>query len=173
MDGYIFLGAHCSSVESYLQHSSREGVQYASVSILSLHKFIYIYYIIITYTRKRVYTVLYCFCSDSFPRVKVGYLCICALRYEMGGTKGSLESPEDFLKQCQPSGDAAYAALRSILERLEDPATRAEARIFLAELQERFKSKEDSDRCLQTYHFQIQDLYLEQNEGPCIKCAFA
>ncbi|KAG8364022.1 hypothetical protein BUALT_Bualt19G0083000 [Buddleja alternifolia] len=68
---------------------------------------------------------------------------------------------EEFLKQCEQSGDAAYSALRSLLERLEDPSTRADARVFLSELQKRFESKEDSERCLQTYHFQIQDIYLE------------
>ncbi|XP_047950493.1 methionine S-methyltransferase-like [Salvia hispanica] len=72
---------------------------------------------------------------------------------------------EDFLKQCKQSGDAAYSALRSLLERLENPTTRTDARIFLSELQKRFTSKEDNDRCLQTYHFQIQDIYVEQYEG--------
>ncbi|XP_047982422.1 methionine S-methyltransferase-like [Salvia hispanica] len=72
---------------------------------------------------------------------------------------------EDFLKQCQQSGDAAYSALRSLLERLENPSTRTDARIFLSELHKRFTSKDDSARCLQTYHFQIQDIYVEQYEG--------
>ncbi|KAI3445534.1 hypothetical protein Pfo_002199 [Paulownia fortunei] len=72
---------------------------------------------------------------------------------------------EEFLKRCEQSGDAAYSELRSLLERLEDPSTRADARIFLSELQKRFNSEEASDRCLQTYHFQIQDIYLEQYEG--------
>ncbi|EPS72600.1 hypothetical protein M569_02144, partial [Genlisea aurea] len=72
---------------------------------------------------------------------------------------------EDFLKQCKESGDAAYTALRSLLERLEDPRTRLDARIFLSDLQKLFASNEDSHSCLQTYHFQIQDVYLEQFEG--------
>ncbi|KAL3814566.1 hypothetical protein ACJIZ3_015834 [Penstemon smallii] len=72
---------------------------------------------------------------------------------------------EEFLKRCEESGDAAYSALRSLLERLEDPNTRTDARIFLSELQKRFQSKEDSERCLEAYHFQIQDIYLEQYEG--------
>ncbi|KAL0364953.1 UNVERIFIED_CONTAM: Methionine S-methyltransferase [Sesamum angustifolium] len=74
---------------------------------------------------------------------------------------------EEFLKRCELSGDAAYAALRSLLERLEDPSTRTDARVFLSELQKRFSSEEASerDRCLETYHFQIQDIYLEQYEG--------
>ncbi|KAH6837693.1 methionine S-methyltransferase [Perilla frutescens var. hirtella] len=74
-------------------------------------------------------------------------------------------SMEEFLKQCEQSGDAAYSALRSLLERLEDPSTRTNARIFLSELHKRFESKEASEACLQTYHFQIQDIYLEQYEG--------
>ncbi|PIN26925.1 Methionine S-methyltransferase [Handroanthus impetiginosus] len=83
----------------------------------------------------------------------------------MGGARGSSGSIEDFLKQCEQSSDAAYSALRLLLERLEDPSTRTDARIFLSELQKRFESKEASDRCLHTYHFQIQDIYLEQYEG--------
>ncbi|KAL1558802.1 mitochondrial metal transporter, variant 2 [Salvia divinorum] len=72
---------------------------------------------------------------------------------------------EDFLKQCHLSGDSAYTAIRSLLERLEDPTTRTHARIFLSELHKRFHSKEASESCLRTYHFQIQDIYLEQYEG--------
>ncbi|CAA2991611.1 Methionine S-methyltransferase [Olea europaea subsp. europaea] len=62
-------------------------------------------------------------------------------------------------------GDAAYSALRSLLERLENPNTRKDARIFLAELHKRFDSKEASEKCLETYHFQIEDIYVEQYEG--------
>lgn len=87
-------------------------------------------------------------------------------------TNGSSGSMEEFLKQCEQSGDAAYSALRSLLDRLEDPKTRTDARIFLSELHKRFESKEASDRCLQTYHFQIQDIYLEQYEGTLAVSAF-
>ncbi|PSS00318.1 Methionine S-methyltransferase [Actinidia chinensis var. chinensis] len=79
--------------------------------------------------------------------------------------KGLWESLDEFLKQCERSGDCAYNALRSLLERLEDPNTRVEARIFLSDLQKRFGTKEESDRCLQTFHFQIQDIFLEHYEG--------
>ncbi|GFP95064.1 methionine s-methyltransferase [Phtheirospermum japonicum] len=82
----------------------------------------------------------------------------------MGGAKGTFGSMEEFLKQCKQSGDAAYSALRSLLERLEDPSTRTDARIFLSELHKRFESKEASESCLRTYHFQIQDIYLEPYE---------
>lgn len=77
--------------------------------------------------------------------------------------KGSVE---EFLKECEKSGDAAYSAFRSLLERLEDPKTRKDARIFFSDLQKRFDTKEASEKCLQTYHFRIEDIYLEQqNEG--------
>ncbi|GAB4848570.1 mitochondrial metal transporter [Ancistrocladus abbreviatus] len=76
-----------------------------------------------------------------------------------------MNSIDEFLKQCEQSGDAAYSALRSVLEKLEEPSSRAEARIFLAQLQKRFDSKEASQKFLSTYHFQIQDVYLEQYEG--------
>ncbi|KAL6297702.1 hypothetical protein ACE6H2_005844 [Prunus campanulata] len=76
-----------------------------------------------------------------------------------------LGSVDDFLKRCQQSGDAAYAALRSVLERLEDPKTRTQARIFLTDLQNRFPSKEACDQCFRTYHFQIEDIFFDQYEG--------
>ncbi|GFY94391.1 methionine S-methyltransferase [Actinidia rufa] len=79
--------------------------------------------------------------------------------------KGLWGSMDEFLNQCQQSGDSAYSAFRSLLERLEDPKTRVEARIFLSDLQKRFGSKEDSDQCLQTFHFLIQDIHVEQYEG--------
>lgn len=95
-----------------------------------------------------------CFKRNSFLR-KMAVNGLCA-------------STEDFLKRCEQSGDAAYSTLRSLLERLEDPVTRKEARVFLALLQKRFAIKEASDQCLQTYHFQIQDIVLEQYEGPLL-----
>ncbi|XP_057488483.1 methionine S-methyltransferase-like [Actinidia eriantha] len=79
--------------------------------------------------------------------------------------KGLWGSMDEFLNQCQQSGDSAYSAFRSLLERLEDPKTRAEARIFLSDLQKRFGSKESSDQCLQTFHFLIQDIHIEQYEA--------
>ncbi|KAL3635208.1 mitochondrial metal transporter [Castilleja foliolosa] len=79
----------------------------------------------------------------------------------MGSAKGPFGSMEEFLKQCKQSGDAAYSALRLLLERLEDPSTRTDARIFLSEIHKRFEPKEASESCLRTYHFQIQDIYLE------------
>ncbi|KAL3538467.1 hypothetical protein ACH5RR_001833 [Cinchona calisaya] len=72
---------------------------------------------------------------------------------------------DEFLKECAQSGDAAYSAFRSLLERLGDPNTRKEARIFLSDLQKRFEAKEASEKCLQTYYFRIENIYLEQYEG--------
>ncbi|KAA8545400.1 hypothetical protein F0562_020184 [Nyssa sinensis] len=79
--------------------------------------------------------------------------------------KGLWGSIDEFLNQCAQSGDSAYSAFRSLLERLEDPITRVEARIFLSDLQRRFDTKEASEQCLQTFHFQIQDIHLQQYEG--------
>ncbi|GJN36392.1 hypothetical protein PR202_gb25247 [Eleusine coracana subsp. coracana] len=44
---------------------------------------------------------------------------------------------EGFLKRCEPSGDAAYAELKTLLARLHDPATRRQARVFLTALHRR------------------------------------
>lgn len=74
-------------------------------------------------------------------------------------------SVEEFLKECEHSGDAAYAALRSVLELLEDPNSRVRARIFLSDLQNRFPNKQHRDHCFRNYHFLIQDIVLDQHEG--------
>lgn len=72
---------------------------------------------------------------------------------------------DDFLEQCKQSGDAAYAALRSLLDGLDNPQTRSQARIFLSHLQKRFPTKDSCDQCFQTYHFRIEDILLDQYEG--------
>ncbi|KVH88645.1 methionine S-methyltransferase [Cynara cardunculus var. scolymus] len=83
----------------------------------------------------------------------------------MAAVKGLYGSLDEFLKQCSQSGDSAYSAFRSLLERLENPETRTEARVFFAHLQKKLDSDGASQYCLDTYHFQIQDIYLERNEG--------
>ncbi|KAG4979132.1 hypothetical protein JHK82_032380 [Glycine max] len=55
-------------------------------------------------------------------------------------------SVDEFLVQCKKSGDAAYASLRSLLERLDNPETRSQARIFLSHLQKRFPTKDSCER---------------------------
>ncbi|KAJ8647368.1 hypothetical protein MRB53_000391 [Persea americana] len=47
---------------------------------------------------------------------------------------------EEFLMQCENSGDSAYNALKSLLKKLDDPTTRADARVFLSDLQKKFDS---------------------------------
>lgn len=81
--------------------------------------------------------------------------------------KGEMEGgAEDFLKKCKESGDAAYSALRSVLEQLENPKTRVEARIFLSTLQAYLDSSNISpDDCFSTYHFRINDIQLEHSSG--------
>ncbi|XP_022977804.1 methionine S-methyltransferase-like isoform X2 [Cucurbita maxima] len=76
-----------------------------------------------------------------------------------------LDSIDEFLRRCQQSGDAAYAALRSVLDRLDDPATRVRARVFLDDIKRRFPTKDDCDRCFSSYHFRIDDIFLDQYEG--------
>ncbi|WOL02394.1 hypothetical protein Cni_G11113 [Canna indica] len=72
---------------------------------------------------------------------------------------------DGFLRECERSGDAAYAALKTLLEKLENPATRSDARVFLTRLQERFPSKDAADECFRTYHFRIQHLLLHDFHG--------
>ncbi|KAK9213728.1 hypothetical protein WN944_005713 [Citrus x changshan-huyou] len=72
------------------------------------------------------------------------------------------EAVEEFLRKCEASGDEAYGAFRSVLEKLEDPSSRTQARVFLSDLQKRV---DDSDECLNKYHFRIQDVVLDQYEG--------
>ncbi|CAI8591585.1 unnamed protein product [Vicia faba] len=72
---------------------------------------------------------------------------------------------DEFLEQCNQSGDAAYAALRSLLDGLDNPDTRSQARIFLSHLQKRFPTKDSCDQCFHTYHFRIEDILLDQYEG--------
>lgn len=78
-----------------------------------------------------------------------------------------MESIEEFLKKCEESGDAAYSALRSVLEKLEDLSTRVDARVFLANLQKHLDSNggASDDNCFSTYHFSIHDIQLEHSQG--------
>ncbi|XP_068652667.1 methionine S-methyltransferase [Aristolochia californica] len=72
---------------------------------------------------------------------------------------------DEFLKQCEQSGDSAYNAFKAILEKLEDPNTRVPARVFLAKLQKRFESPEWHHRCFDAYHFRIHDILLTDFDG--------
>ena len=84
-----------------------------------------------------------------------------------GGVKGG--AVEAFLERCAPSGDAAYAELRALLARLHDPATRRDARVFLAALRRRQKSSSSAaadDQQLDFFRrfgFRIQELLLHDN----------
>ena len=80
-------------------------------------------------------------------------------------SKDLFGSVDEFLKQYKRSGDAAYAAFRSVLERLDDSNTHSQTRIFLSDLQKHFGTKEDRNQCFQNYHFQIKDIFLDQYEG--------
>lgn len=65
------------------------------------------------------------------------------------GKYESLSAVEDFLKQCEQSGDAAYA----------------QARAFLSDLQKHFSTEEEFQECLEKFHFRIEDIILDQYEG--------
>lgn len=70
---------------------------------------------------------------------------------------------EKFLKECSVSGDAAYGAIKAVLERLENESSRSEARVFLAEIQRRFA--DSSIEGFKKYHFRIHDVWLNDFEG--------
>ncbi|GAY62710.1 hypothetical protein CUMW_219970 [Citrus unshiu] len=82
----------------------------------------------------------------------------------MTAATATAEAVEEFLRKCEASGDEAYGAFRSVLEKLEDPSSRTQARVFLSDLQKRV---DDSDECLNKYHFRIQDVVLDQYEDSC------
>jgi methionine S-methyltransferase len=70
---------------------------------------------------------------------------------------------EKFLQECSVSGDAAYGAIKAVLERLETQSTRSEARVFLAEIQRRFA--DSSIDCFNKYRFRIHDVLLNDSES--------
>ncbi|KAJ1704222.1 hypothetical protein LUZ63_004001 [Rhynchospora breviuscula] len=70
---------------------------------------------------------------------------------------------QKFLEECSISGDAAYGAIKGLLERLEKESTRSEARVFLSEIQRRFA--DSSIECFKKYHFRIHDVWLNDFEG--------
>ncbi|KAG0501678.1 hypothetical protein HPP92_001750 [Vanilla planifolia] len=97
--------------------------------------------------------------AGSFPPRRRRELCFLG----EGVTEGAmaLESQvENFLQECERSGDAAYAALKVVLERLQAPVTRSEARRFLAFVHRHFDSREAADACSAQYHFRMHDVLI-------------
>lgn len=74
---------------------------------------------------------------------------------------------KEFLQRCEPSGDAAYGELRALLARLHDPATRRDARLFLAALhrhQQRSSSAAGGlthEQFFRRFGFRMQELLLQ------------
>jgi len=72
---------------------------------------------------------------------------------------------KEFLQRCEPSGDAAYGELRALLERLHDPATRRDARLFLAALRRHQQQHGDPttthEEFFRRFGFRIQELLLQ------------
>ena len=78
---------------------------------------------------------------------------------------------KEFLQRCEPSGDAAYGELRALLARLHDPATRRDARVFLAALRRHQQQQSSSsaggggdrthENFFRRFGFRIQELLLQ------------
>jgi len=78
---------------------------------------------------------------------------------------------KEFLQRCEPSGDAAYGELRSLLARLDDPATRRDARVFLAALRRHQQQQSSSsaggggdrthENFFRRFGFRVQKLLLQ------------
>ncbi|CAD6273364.1 unnamed protein product [Miscanthus lutarioriparius] len=78
---------------------------------------------------------------------------------------------KEFLQRCEPSGDAAYGELRALLARLHDPATRRDARVFLAALRRHQQQQSSSsaggggdrthENFFRRFGFHIQELLLQ------------
>ncbi|KAJ1261131.1 hypothetical protein BS78_09G004800 [Paspalum vaginatum] len=88
------------------------------------------------------------------------------------GSVGAMEDEQQlgqavkaFLQRCAPSGDAAYAELKALLQRLHDPATRRDARVFLTALRrgQQQSSDSDDDGFFRRFGFRIQELLLHGN----------
>jgi methionine S-methyltransferase len=94
---------------------------------------------------------------------------------DAGGAAVNKAAVEAFLERCAPSGDAAYGELRALLARLHDPATRRQARVFLAELRRRQQSDGggDSGDFFRRFGFRIQELLLHGNPATATATASA
>ena len=76
---------------------------------------------------------------------------------------------KEFLQRCEPSGDAAYGELRALLARLHDPATRRDARVFLAALRRQQQQSSSAagggdrthENFFRRFGFRIQELLLQ------------
>eukprot|EP00897_Mesotaenium_endlicherianum_P008279 jgi/Mesen1/747/ME000110S_11011 len=71
-----------------------------------------------------------------------------------------------FLKACKESGNQAYAEFKAVLKRLENPATRGEARRFLAAVEGRLKQLgvRDADM-MRNYNFRMHELILNDTDA--------
>ena len=78
-------------------------------------------------------------------------------------TDGEVQS---FLQECSQSSDAAYNALKSLLEELHLPPSRPRARRFFSSVQKLVDSvPEYAENSLSLFHFRIHSLSLAGYEG--------
>lgn len=73
------------------------------------------------------------------------------------GGNPSQEDVSNFLEVCRTSSAAAYERFKELLAQLEDPATRAEARRFLARLQAAVSDR-GAEESFATFHFGFHQL---------------
>lgn len=71
----------------------------------------------------------------------------------------------EFLKECGQSSDRAYGAFKSVLERLQNASTRAQARRFLNSVQTFVDNLPNGSDSLSSFHFRIHQLSLTDYEG--------
>lgn len=77
------------------------------------------------------------------------------------------EDIQSFLAECKESGDKAYGALKSVLTKLDNVDSRAEARRFLDRVETYVITEEPDTDTISTYHFRIHELSLcGQNGNP-------
>lgn len=74
------------------------------------------------------------------------------MRAGWGKTRIPLMDLQTFLAACRTSSASAYDQLRELLARLEDPATRGEARRFLAEVAETLEGRDPAE-AMEELHF--------------------
>ncbi|BBN19534.1 hypothetical protein MPTK1_8g11490 [Marchantia polymorpha subsp. ruderalis] len=75
------------------------------------------------------------------------------------------EDIQSFLAECKESGDKAYGALKSVLTKLDNVDSRAEARRFLDRVETYVITEEPDTDTISTYHFRIHELSLCGQNG--------
>lgn len=82
------------------------------------------------------------------------------------GSKGNWEFDKNiFLNNCKKSSNQTFENLKYLLEKLDDPLTRKEARCALTDLFEFFSHADDYEDPISIYHFSIDKLITDGQEN--------